>query len=98
MCVHHNTTQMLARVFLASLTHTIRWEAGTIALTFLVRLEGFLRFVPHGLAVLHESVVAGLLPGRGADLEEVSPLQEELQVRIALHTCEIKEQRVRFNK
>lgn len=44
--------------------------------------------MPHGLAVLLEPVVAGLLPGRGADLEEVSALQEELEVLIALHTCE----------
>lgn len=58
------------------------------ALTGRVGLEEFLGFVPHGLAIFLQSEVAGLLPGRGADLEEVSPLQEELQVHIALHPCE----------
>lgn len=63
------------------------WDAGT-ALTGLVRLEELLRFVPNGLAVVLEFEVTGLLPGRGADLEEVSSLQQELEVMVALHTCE----------
>ena len=37
--------------------------------------------------------MAGLLPGGGADLEEVSALQEELEVRISLQTCGTEEQR-----
>lgn len=51
--------------------------------------------MPYGLAVLLELVVAGLLPGRGADFEKIPPLQEELEVRIALHACEAEEQQVK---
>lgn len=50
--------------------------------------------MPHGLAVLLESEVAELLPGWRADLEKISPLQEELEVRITLHTCGTEEQRL----
>lgn len=45
-------------------SHTCSWVAGTAALTGCAVLEGSLGFTPHGLAVLHESEVAGLLPGR----------------------------------
>lgn len=57
------------------------------ALTGLVCLDQFLRLVPHRLAVLLELEEAGLLPGRGAHLEEVSPFEQELEVLVALHTC-----------
>lgn len=58
------------------------------ALTGLVPPEGFLGLMPHGLAVLLESEVAGLLPGWGADLEKISSLQEELQIHIPLQAWE----------
>lgn len=67
--------------------HTRLWGDGA-ALTGLVRLDELLGLVPHRLAVILELEVAGLLPGRGADLEEVSTSEQELEVSIALHTCE----------
>ena len=56
------------------------------ALTRLAGLEDFLGFAPHGLAVLLELEEARLLPRRGQDLEEIPAFQEELEVRISLHT------------
>ncbi len=73
--------------FCWQVSHTCLRHAGT-ALTGLVCPEQFLRFAPHGLAVLLEFEVAGLLPVGGADLEEVSAPQEVLEVLVALHTCE----------
>lgn len=60
-------------------------NSGT-ALTGLVGLEQLLRLVPHGLAVLLEFEEARLLPGAGANLEQVSPFEQELEVRVTLHT------------
>lgn len=56
------------------------------ALTGLVGLEELLRLEPHGLAVLLQLEVTGLLPARWAHLQQVPPSQQELQVKVALHT------------
>jgi hypothetical protein len=53
-------------------------------LTGLLWLESPPGLVPHGLAVLLELVVAALLPGRGADLNQGPTCQKELQVPVSL--------------
>lgn len=49
-------------------------------------LEEFIGFAIHGLAIFLQLEKAGLLPGSGPDLEEISALQEELEVRVTFQT------------
>lgn len=78
-------------------SHTFCWEARA-ALTGIVFLEGLLGFAPHGLAVLLEPEVTRLLPAWGEDLQEVSPLQEKLEVGITLQTWGRREQKTTLEK
>lgn len=75
--------QMCARGLPVS--HLFCWE-DRAALTGIIFLEGLLGFAPHSLAVLLEPEVTSLLPAWGEDLQEVSPLQEKLEVGITLQT------------
>lgn len=79
----HSRETVTASGWVHKLSHTCWRDAGA-ALTRLVGLDDFLGLVPHGLAVLLQPEEAGLLPGRGAHLQEVSPLQEELEVLVPL--------------
>ena len=57
-----------------------------MTLTGLVALEGFVGLVPHGLAVLLQFVEAVLLPGAGADLDQLPTHQQKLEICITFQT------------
>lgn len=78
-------------------SHIFCWE-DRAALTGIIFLEGLLGFAPHCLAVLLEPEVTSLLPAWGEDLQEVSPLQEKLEVGITLQTWGSREQKTTLEK
>lgn len=58
-----------------------------LGLTCLFGLQGLFGFMPHGLAVLLEFVVACLFPWTWADFQKISTIHQELQVLVILQTC-----------
>lgn len=78
-------------------SHIFCWE-DRAALTGIIFLEGLLGFAPHCLAVFLEPEVTSLLPAWGEDLQEVSPLQEKLEVGITLQTWGSREQKTTLEK
>ncbi len=58
-----------------------------LGLTCLFGLQGLFGFMPHGLAVLLEFVVACLFPWSRTDFQKISAIHQELQVPITLQTC-----------
>ncbi len=58
-----------------------------LGLTCLFGLQGLFGFMPHGLAVLLEFVVACLFPWSRTDFQKISAIHQELQLPVTLQTC-----------
>lgn len=71
---------------MVSTSQTGEFHKVRTALTCPVPPEGSFGFPPHRLAVFLEFEVSVFLPGGGTDLEKISPLQEELDISVSVHT------------